>query len=65
MIIACFWPTVVIVLTPVSSFAVQVENEAVRRLDGEVLNENFYDDSYLVIHTYVVCTCAHSHSVCS
>lgn len=54
VIIACAWPAVVIVLFLVSSFAVQMENEAVRQLDGEVLNENFFDNSNLVIYTYLL-----------
>ena len=54
VIIARAWPAVVIVLFLVSLFAVQMENEAVRQLDGEVVNENFFDNSNLVIYTYLL-----------
>ena len=37
-----------------SLFAAQMEDETVRHLDGEVLNENFFDNSNLVIYTYLL-----------
>ena len=54
VIIARAWPAVVIVLFLVSLFAVQMENEDVRQLDHEVPIENFFDNSNLVIYTYLL-----------